>query len=351
MTTDRSTEGQNGPGPHERLVGVGCGAPDVDGMPDFGGAPDVDGMPDFGGAPDVGGAPCFDRVLAGRRLRLWAPRLAYHRATLEGWERLPATGGALLVSNHGRLDFDSFILCLLVLRSTGRVVRLLGDRLWFGLPVAGGLMASAGVVEGTRENARRVLEAGELALAYPGGVPEIMSSRYGREHIDWRGRTGFARVALDAGVPVIPMVSVGVNNGHLFLTSGRRLGRLLYRRLLRLGPEYDSYRDPLTIGLLPVPLPFSTAVHLPLPCKVRYVVGEPIRPAVAANGAAPGDRAPAAPGDRAPAAPGGALAAPGDRAPAGNPMDGEALAAERELAERAARAMQELIRRHGRPCG
>ena len=250
-----------------------------------------------------------DRHRAARLLRAWAPRRAYHRAVLEGAERLPATGGALLVSNHGRLDFDSFILCLLVLRSTGRVVRLLGDRLWFGLPVAGGLMASAGVVEGTRENARRVLEAGELALTYPGGVPEIMSSRFGREHVDWRGRTGFARVAMGAGVPVVPIVSVGVNNGHLFLTSGRRLGRLLYRRLLRLGPEYDSYHDPLTIGLLPVPLPFSTAVHLPLPCKVRYVVGDPLWP------------------------------------------DGEGPDAERELADRATQALWELIRRHGRPCG
>ena len=262
-----------------------------------------------GAGPQGGGGPPpgVDRQTAARLLALWAPRRVYHRAVLEGAHRLPAKGGALLVSHHGRLDFDSVILCLLVLRSTGRLVRLLGDRLWFGLPLAGGLMSSAGVVEGTRENARRVLEAGEPALTYPGGVPEIMSSRFGREHIDWRDRTGFARVAIDAGVPVVPVVSVGVNNGHLFLTGGRRLGRLLYRRLLGLGPEYDAYRDPLAVGLLPLPLPFSTAVHLPLPCRVRYVVGEPLWP------------------------------------------DGDGPEAERELADRAAREMRALIRLHGRP--
>jgi 1-acyl-sn-glycerol-3-phosphate acyltransferase len=166
-------------------------------------------------------------------------------------------------------------------------------------------------------------------LTYPGGVPEIMSSRYGCEHIDWRGRTGFARVAIETRVPVIPVVSVGVNNGHLFLTSGRRLGRLLYRRILRLGPEYDSYRDPLTVGLLPLPLPYSTAVHLPLPCKVRYVVGDPLWP---------DGEGPAAERE---------LAA---RAREGEPTGDDALAAERELAERVALAMQELTRRHGRPC-
>jgi hypothetical protein len=44
----------------------------------------------------------------------------------------------------------------------------------------------------------------------------------------------------------------------------------------RLGPAYKDYRDPLTIGLIPLPLPFSLAVHLPWPCRLRYVVGEPV---------------------------------------------------------------------------
>lgn len=45
-----------------------------------------------------------------------------------------------------------------------------------------------------------------------------------------------------------------------------------------MGPSYDEYRDPLTIGLIPLPLPFSIVVHFPLPCKVRYIIGKPITP-------------------------------------------------------------------------
>jgi 1-acyl-sn-glycerol-3-phosphate acyltransferase len=224
---------------------------------------------------DMDSLPPLDPRAAARALVVLNPRRLYHRAELEFADRLPASGGALLVSNHGRLDFDSFILMGLILRSRGRTVRLLADHLWFKLPGVRRLWALAGAVDGTRENALALLQRGQLVLAYPGGVREIMSSRFRREHLDWEGRTGFAGVALAAGVPVIPVAGIGVNSGHLFLTSGRLLGRSLFQGILRLGPAYQDYRDPLTIGLLP--LPFSLAVNLPLPCKVRYVVGEPIQ--------------------------------------------------------------------------
>ncbi len=73
-------------------------------------------------------------------------------------------------------------------------------------------MSLAGAVEGNRENALDLLDKGALVLTYPDGMREIMGSRFGHEHIDWRNRTGFARVAIIAGVPVIPVVSVGVKN-------------------------------------------------------------------------------------------------------------------------------------------
>lgn len=215
---------------------------------------------------------------AARILSLLNPRRRYHRAEIKFSDRLPEKGGAVIVSNHGRLDFDSFILAGLILRSRKRLVRLMADHMWFRLPGAGRVMSMAGAVDGTRENATQLLGKGEMLLTYPGGVREIMGSRFGREHIDWRGRTGFAKVANAAGVPVIPVVGIGVNNGFIFLSSGRLLGKLLFQKVLRLGPAYEEYRDPLVVGLIPFPLPFSMSVHFPLPCKVHYIVGEPIYP-------------------------------------------------------------------------
>jgi 1-acyl-sn-glycerol-3-phosphate acyltransferase len=249
---------------------------------------------------------------AARILGLLNPRRLYHRAEITFAERLPVSGGAVIVSNHGRLDFDSFVLAGLILRHRKRLVRLMGDHLWFKRPGTRRVMSLAGVVDGTRENANQLLGKGEMVLTYPGGVREIMRGRFGREHIDWRGRTGFANVANTAGVPVIPVVGVGVNNGFIFLSKGRQLGKLLYRRVLKLGPGYNEYRDPLVLGLLPLPLPFSTAVHFPLPCKVRYVVGEPIYPV-------------------------------------GKPRGGDGKKMDDELARRVEDSMRRLIEKYGRP--
>lgn len=219
-----------------------------------------------------------DSRSAMRALTLLNPRLRYHRASIEHAENIPPTGGAVLVSNHGRLDFDSFLLLRLLLQSRGRLARLMTDHMWFKLPFTPRVFSAAGAVDGTRENALRLLEEGDLVLTYPGGVREIFGGRFGHEHLDWEGRNGFALVAIRSGVPVIPVVSVGVNNGLVFLTSGRILGALMFRGVFRLGAAYADYRNPLALGLLPLPLPMSLVVALPLPCRLTYIVGKPLVP-------------------------------------------------------------------------
>ncbi len=216
--------------------------------------------------------------LARKFLSVWALRCAYHRARLVDARNLDGLGGALVVSNHGRLDFDAFMLIRLIERATGRLTRPLADRMWFKLPIFRTLAPRIGALEGSRENAREAVERGELVLVYPGGVREIMGSRFGVESTDWRGRRGFAAVALATGTPLIPVASIGVNSGHVFLTKGDWLGALLFRGVFRLGKKYEDYRDPITLSALLLPMPFSTAVHFPFPCKVTYLVGEPIWP-------------------------------------------------------------------------
>ncbi len=220
----------------------------------------------------------FDAKKAARFIGLWRWRQIYHRAEISGVENIPEAGRAVIVSNHGRLDFDFFILVKLIWDHCHRFPRSMADRIWFKLPVLRSLFHAIGAVEGKRENAIELLRQNHIVLTYPGGVREIMTSRFGKEHIHWEGRTGFAKVAIAAQAPVIPVASKGVNNGFIFVSSGKWLGRLLFRGILRMGPAYDDYRDPLTIGLIPFPIPFSMAVHFPFPCKVRYIVRRPITP-------------------------------------------------------------------------
>ena len=76
----------------------------------------------------------------------------------------------------------------------------MADHMWFRLPLAQGIFESGDDVDGMRDNALRLLDQGELVLTYPGGVPEVLNTQFGREHISWDRRRGSARVAIEAGV-------------------------------------------------------------------------------------------------------------------------------------------------------
>ncbi|CAB4915517.1 unannotated protein [freshwater metagenome] len=89
------------------------------------------------------------------------------------------------------------------------------------------------------------------------------------------GRTGFARLAIEAGVPVVPVVTAGAGESLLVLSSGKRLARALrLDKVLRLKTLPLSVSIPWgvnlgLVGLLP---------YLPLPTKLGTTVLAPMRP-------------------------------------------------------------------------
>ncbi len=145
------------------------------------------------------------------------------RPWIMGVEHVPAKGGALLASNH--LSFsDSIFLPLLLDRRvtflakadyfTGKGVKgrltALFFRLTDQLPVdrSGGRAGQAALTA-----ARTVLDSGELLGIYPEGTRSPDGRLY-------RGKTGVARMALEARVPVIPVVMVNTDKAQ---PIGRRL--------------------------------------------------------------------------------------------------------------------------------
>jgi 1-acyl-sn-glycerol-3-phosphate acyltransferase len=134
----------------------------------------------------------------------------YFKVEFRGVEKLPRTGGALLVGNHGRTGLDAFIFTGVALDKVGRPVRGLADRMLFRVPVFRDFIAAAGGVPGTRENAVRLLRDGQLVVVYPGGNREVMKSAHKSYKLLWGDRVGFVRVALEAGVPIIPFAGLGV---------------------------------------------------------------------------------------------------------------------------------------------
>lgn len=93
-------------------------------------------------------------------------------------------------------------------------------------------------------------------------------------------RTGYARIALEAGVPVVPVANAGAHETFVVLSDGRRLAEAL-----RLPQLVRAHIWPVHLSF-PWGLGFGPWPHLPPPTKLRYRFGPPIHPAEV--GATPG---------------------------------------------------------------
>ena len=65
-----------------------------------------------------------------------------------------------------------------------------------------------GVIEASRENAAKALRIGRVVLVFPGGDYDSYRPTF-ENKIDFAGRTGYVRTAIESGVPIVPMVSIG----------------------------------------------------------------------------------------------------------------------------------------------
>jgi len=174
-------------------------------------------------------------ILIGPWLRL------LFRPQVEGLEHLPVDGAAILASNH--LSFSDSVFLPLVCR---RRITFLAKSDYFTTPGFKGLltrlfMSAAGQVAVDRSGGRaseaalrtglRVLGTGELLGIYPEGTRSPDGRLY-------RGKTGVARMALEAGVPVIPCAMI---NTHLIQPPGRVRPKIMRVRI-SIGAPLDFSR-------------------------------------------------------------------------------------------------------------
>lgn len=193
-----------------------------------------------------------------------------------GTEHIPREGAVLLAGNHtvyGLLDIP--MLGLEILEKTGRAVRGLGDHNHFAVPIWRDALRALGGVRGTRENCARLFEAGEAVMVFPGGGREVMKRKHEQYKLIWKERVGFAKLAIQYGVPIVPFASVGVEDMFEIVADAEDILRSPVGALLRaLGvTEQEWFRHgeiipPITHGHLMGVLPRAERQY--------FLFGEPI---------------------------------------------------------------------------
>jgi 1-acyl-sn-glycerol-3-phosphate acyltransferase len=179
---------------------------------------------------------------------------------VDGIERLPP-GRALLVANHA-FGFDVAFPMAAIHRATGRRVWALGEHAWWRVPVVRRLAAAVGTVDGTLENAARLLDHDEIVVVMPGGLREAMKPRELRYRLLWGHRYGFLRAAARSRAPIVPLACVG--GDEVFELVGDAFAR---------GARWLGTRA------IPIPRPahgFPIVHRVPL----RFILGAPIPPPV-----------------------------------------------------------------------
>ena len=202
----------------------------------------------------------YDRTVAEFFYRYW------FRAEVEGIENVPASGGALLVSNHaGALPPDAAMIAKAIREEHAhpRHVNITVEHFFKGYPGFSALLPKIGCVPAHPANVHRLLyDEDQLVLVFPEGRKATEKLYKDRYRLRRFGRGGFVEAAMRAQAPIVPVCVVGAEEAApVFAQVGimQRLTGLLYFPITPTFPHF---------GLL------GMAGFLPAKFKLRFL--EPI---------------------------------------------------------------------------
>jgi 1-acyl-sn-glycerol-3-phosphate acyltransferase len=135
----------------------------------------------------------------------------WFRVEWEGLEKIPETGGALLVCNHAAaIPSDAPVIMHGIEEELGRPVYGMADFFFRTVPWLGTAWSRAGGLSAHPDNALRLLrDEGQLALVFPEGTKGPSKTYKDKYRLRRFGRGGFVEIAMRAGVPVVPIVCIG----------------------------------------------------------------------------------------------------------------------------------------------
>ncbi len=183
---------------------------------------------------------------------------SYFRVKAVGVEHVPQRGRAMLVGNHSggyALDGMMVLTSMLLELEPPRLAHSMAEKFLNQLPISSLWSSRMGQLTGLPEHAERLLNEDRLLMVFPEGArgtAKLFHERYSL--VDFG--TGFMRLALKTGTPIVPLGFVGGGDAVPTVHNSTFLGKLL-------GVPYV----PVTPYLVAAPLPARLVVHY----------GEPMR--------------------------------------------------------------------------
>jgi 1-acyl-sn-glycerol-3-phosphate acyltransferase len=202
----------------------------------------------------------MDRTLVEFFYRYW------FRAEVEGIENVPATGGALLVSNHsGALPPDAAMIAKAIREEhpRPRPLNLTVEHFFKGYPGFSMLIPKIGGVAAHPANVHRLLfDEQQLVLVFPEGrkgTEKLYRNRYKLRRF---GRGGFVEAAMRARAPIVPVCVVGAEEAMPVFAHFNLLQRMTGLIYAPLTPTFPHFG------------PLGMLAYLPAKFKLRFL--EPI---------------------------------------------------------------------------
>lgn len=189
----------------------------------------------------------------------------YFRVRTFGLENVPE-GSVMIVPNHsGQLPLDGMLIAIAFLYEADppRLLRSMIEKWLPRLPFVGGYLQRCGQVVGDPQNGRRLLEQGQSVQVFPEGVRGSGKTWWKRYQLQRFG-TGFMRLALETGTPIVPTAVLGCEDTYPSMVDLKPLARLLGMPYFPLWPQ--AVLGPLALAPIPIQVDLRFGEPLTFDC-------------------------------------------------------------------------------------